>query len=98
MADRQTLAVYAARAADYAKRFGKEGGSQHLKAFLAGVVERLPGAPADGRAGLVLQGLLAPGAGLGRRGRRHGHEVLPRDETCPNDTVGYGSSQETSMV
>lgn len=38
MADRQTLAVYAARAADYAKRFGKEGGSQHLKAFLAGVV------------------------------------------------------------
>lgn len=40
MADKQTLAVYAQRAADYAKRFGNEGGSPHLKAFLA---EAVPG-------------------------------------------------------
>ena len=37
MADKQTLAVYAQRAADYAKRFGEEGGGAHLKAFLAEV-------------------------------------------------------------
>lgn len=37
MADQETLAVYAKRAADYAKRFGKAGEGPHMKAFLAEV-------------------------------------------------------------
>lgn len=37
MADARTLGVYAARAADYAKRFGKAGEGAHMKAFLAEV-------------------------------------------------------------
>lgn len=36
-ADTETLAVYAKRAADYAKRFGKAGEGPHMKAFLAQV-------------------------------------------------------------
>lgn len=41
MADAQTLAVFAKRAADYANRFGKTGGGPHVKAFLS---ELVPGA------------------------------------------------------
>lgn len=37
MADEQTLAVYAERAQDYAKRFGKAGEGPHMTAFLAEV-------------------------------------------------------------
>ena len=37
MADRETLAVYAQRAGDYAKRFGKAGEGPHMTAFLAEV-------------------------------------------------------------
>ncbi|MEL7150672.1 MAG: class I SAM-dependent methyltransferase [Pseudomonadota bacterium] len=37
MADEQTLAVYAERAQDYAKRFGKAGEGPHITAFLAEV-------------------------------------------------------------
>ena len=42
MSDRETLAVYAKRAGDYARRFGKAGESPHVKAFLQEV-------PAGGR-------------------------------------------------
>ena len=37
MTDKQTLDVYAARAEDYAKRFGKAGEGPHMTAFLAEV-------------------------------------------------------------
>ncbi len=39
MADSETLAVYAKRAADYAERFGKAGEGPHMTAFLAEIPE-----------------------------------------------------------
>lgn len=39
MADRETMAVYASRAEDYANRFGKTGEGRHVTEFLAEVPE-----------------------------------------------------------